>query len=108
MEHIIQQVTVELARKIIEKACSGGISDVDALASSVLQDCKQASASIIEVICSEINLRIRKGKAVRKELGLVLKEKERPSEILTALGKRNLPRDYYYDKKQSLFLPFYF
>lgn len=32
-------------RKIIEKACSGGISDAGALVSSVLQDCKQASTS---------------------------------------------------------------
>ena len=104
MEHIIQQITVELVRKITEKACSGGISDVDALASSVLQDCKQASASIIEVICSEINLRIRKDKSVRKELGLVIKEKERPREILTDLGKLNLPRDYYYDKNQEKYV----
>ena len=90
MEHIIQQITVELVRKITEKACSGGISDVDALASSVLQDCKQASASIIEVICSEINLRIRKDKSVRKELGLVIKEKERPREILTDLREKKV------------------
>lgn len=104
MERIIQQITVELVRKITEKAYSGGISDVDALASSVLQDCKQATASIIEVICSEINLQIREDKPVRKELGLVLKEKERPRELLTDLGKLSLPRDYYYDKKQEKYV----
>lgn len=37
----------------------------------------------------------------RKELGLVLKEKERTREILTGSGKLNLPRDYYYDKKHG-------
>ena len=51
MEHIIQQITVELVEKITEKAYSGGISDIDALASEVLQDCKQAATSIIETIC---------------------------------------------------------
>lgn len=35
---------MELVRKITEKACSGEILDVDALASSVLQDCKQANS----------------------------------------------------------------
>lgn len=104
MEHIIQQITVELVRKITEKVYSGEISDVDALASSVLQDCRQASASIIEAICSEINLQIRRDKPARKELGLVLKEKERPREILTELGKLNLPRDYYYDKKHGKYV----
>lgn len=104
MEHIIQQIAEELVRKITEKAYSGGITDVDALASSVLQDCRQASASIIEAICSEINLQIRRGKPARKELGLVLKEKERPREILTELGKLNLPRDYYYDKKHGKYV----
>ena len=62
MEHIIQQITVELVEKITEKAYSGGISDIDALASEVLQDCKQAAASIIETLCSAINLQIRKKK----------------------------------------------
>ena len=104
MEHIIQQITVELVEKITEKAYSGGISDIDALASEVLQDCKQAATSIIETICSEINLQIRKDKSGRKELGLVLKEKERPRELLTELGKLNLPRDYYYDKEHEKYV----
>ncbi|MDO4485549.1 MAG: UPF0236 family protein [Bacillota bacterium] len=56
------------------------------------------------MICSEINLRIRKDKSVRKELGLFIKEKERPREILTDLGKLNLPRDYYYDKNQEKYV----
>lgn len=104
METIIQQITVELVKKITEKAYLGGINDIDALASDVLQDCKQAAASIIEVICEEINLKIRKDKSGRKELGLVLKEKERPRELLTAIGKLNISRDYYHDKNNNKYV----
>lgn len=40
MEHIIQQIAQELAEKIISRAYSGEISDIDALTEEVLGDCK--------------------------------------------------------------------
>ena len=51
METIIQQIVEELSKKIVTRAYSGGINDVDGLASDVLGDCKSASVSIIEAIC---------------------------------------------------------
>ena len=81
MEHIIQQITVELVEKITEKAYSGGISDIDALASEVLQDCKQAAASIIETLCSEINLQIRKDKPAFDECYFLLYYKHKKSQL---------------------------
>ena len=104
METIIQQIIVELTRKIIEKAYSGGINDIDALASDVLWDCKSAAASIVEAICTQLNREIRTDKSHRKEQGLVLKEKNRPRELLTELGKLDLTRDYYYDKQNDRYI----
>lgn len=104
METIIQQIAEKLVKKIIEKAYSGGINDIDALTCAVLQDCKTAAAEIIETICAQINVTIREDKAGRKELGLVIKEKERPRELLTELGKLNLARDYYHDKHRNQYV----
>ena len=72
MENIIQQIVEDFTKKILEKAYSGGISDVDSLSSAVLEDCKTAARNILEVIVSELNIQIRNDKAVRKEKGLVI------------------------------------
>ena len=43
MESIIQQIAEKLIHKILERAYSGGISDIDALSSDVLGDCREAA-----------------------------------------------------------------
>lgn len=97
METIIQQILTQMAKKITEKAFSGKIADIDDLATDALEDCKQAAASIIETITEQMNQAIRTDKAGRKELGLTLKEKDRPRTLLTQLGPLHLKRDYYYN-----------
>lgn len=57
-----------------------------------------------EAIVAQANEAMRKGKAERKKLGLVLKEKERKREILTELGILNLKRDYYFDKTEGKYI----
>ena len=104
MTYIIQQIALELAKKITEKAVNGGISDIGALASSALSDCKEAALKIIEAITEELNLQIRQEKAQRKSQGLVLKEKDRPRRILTELGVLSLKRDYYQKKDGGKYL----
>lgn len=104
METSIQQIAQELINKITEKAFSGGIHDIDALASDVLQDCKTASIQIIERICAELNEQVREDKVGRKEQGLILKEKDRSRELLTELGELALRRDYYYDKHNDRYV----
>ena len=68
METIIQQITLNLAKKITEKAYSGGIREIDALATDVLEDCKAAARSIIEAITDELNKQIREDKQTRRKL----------------------------------------
>ena len=46
MDNIIQQISEKLTKKILEKAYSGGICDIDLLSSSVLEDCKSAAGSL--------------------------------------------------------------
>lgn len=101
MNDIIQQISEKLIKKILEKAYSTGLSDIDILSSSVLEDCKSAARDILEAIVSDLNLQIREDKASRKARGLILKEKNRNRSLLTELGRLNLPRDYYYDKKEG-------
>lgn len=92
MKNIIQQIALDLVEKIIKKAFEAKISDIDTLASDVLADCKTAACEILEAAVAQLNESIRKEKATRKELGLVLKEKNRKRSILTELGTLNLPR----------------
>ena len=98
MEHIIQQIAQELVEKIISRAYSGEISDIDALTEEVLGDCKASATKVIETILAEMNLQIREDKEMRKERGIVMKEKERPRSLFTKLGMLHFPRDYYYDR----------
>ena len=101
MNNIIQQISEKLTKKILEKAYSGGICDIDLLSSSVLEDCKSAARDILEAIVSDLNIKIREDKPSRKARGLILKEKNRERSLLTELGRLDLPRDYYYDKKEE-------
>ena len=101
MDNIIQQISEKLTKKILEKAYSTEISDIDLLSSSVLEDCKSAARDILEAIVSDLNIKIREDKPSRKARGLILKEKNRERSLLTEIGRLNLPRDYYYDKKEE-------
>lgn len=104
METIIQQIATNLINKILEKAYTGKISDIDALSSELLEDCKEATRCAIEAIVAEVNLQIRGDKQNRKVQGLVLKERNRPRRLYTALGELNLPRDYYYDRVKGQYV----
>ena len=70
MERIIWQTTLELGRKKTKKASSGELSDIYAPPYDVLTDCKSASVSIIEIICKEINFKIKEDKVTRKTTGI--------------------------------------
>ena len=104
MENIIQQIAEKLIHKILERAYSGGISDIDALSSDVLGDCREAAIGIVEAITAGLNQQIRDDKERRKVEGLVLKERERERSLLTELGRLNIPRDYYYDKEKDRYV----
>ena len=101
METIITQITLELLKKITDKATSENMDDLDALAADIFEDCVDSSRQIIQEVIRARNLQIRETKRFRKENGLVLKEKDRPRQIMTKLGMIEWERDYYYDRKRE-------
>lgn len=103
MEQIIQQIALQLAKNITEKSLEGGLSDLDALASDVLADCKSAAREIVEVIVAEMNTQIREDKSFRKDNGLILKEKDRPRTLLTELGEITFKRDYFKLRNSNIY-----
>ena len=101
MYNSILQLAVKLTEKICERTESGEIRDLDIMADEVLSDCRETSAEIISVIIRHLNESIRNDKETRKDMGLVIKEKDRPRRLLTHLGPICFKRDYYYDKKSE-------
>lgn len=97
MEHIIQQITSDLANAVLKKAYKGGLHDLDGLADELLSDCKSAAGRMLTTILEHLNEQIYLDKEGRKEMGLVLHEHARPRSLLTGLGLLEWKRDHYKD-----------
>lgn len=96
MERIIHLTKAFLEKIFTEHAYS--ITDLDATASALKKDSDQLSREILQILIEEMNDSLRKDKNKRKELGLVIKEKNRPRNLFTELGEIKFSRDYYYNK----------
>ena len=96
MEKIIHHVEAYLDKVFTVHAY--GITDLDATASELKKDSDELSRNILQVLIEEMNESFRKDKVSRKEMGLVIKEKDRPRCILTELGELSFSRDYYFNK----------
>ena len=96
MERIIHLTKAFLEKIFTEHAYS--ITDLDATASALKKDSDQLSREILQILIEEMNASLRKDKNKRKELGLVIKEKDRPRNLFTELGEIKFSRDYYYNK----------
>ena len=101
MYNSILQFAIDLTKKICERAESGEIRDLDLMAEAVLSDCKETSILVMSELIREMNERIRGDNQYRKELGLIIKEKDRPRSLLTVLGQIDFSRDYFYDKQDG-------
>lgn len=104
MNTSILQLAFDLARKICDRAENGEIRDLDILAGDILTDCKAASIEMLQEIIRQMNDGFREDKEIRKDLGLIIKEKERPRSLLTELGLIHFSRDYFYDKKNDSYI----
>ncbi len=104
MEHIIHQMALNLAKKLIEIFKSDKKIGLEAWTSAALEESKKFSVQVVETAIQHKNEEIRAHKSQRKEWGLVLKEKERPRSILTELGTVQIARDCYYDKRQECYV----
>ena len=104
MEYSIQQIALDLAKKITERALLSEGFSLDLMSSLALEDCKAAAREIIQVLISDMNLAIRENKESRKEAGLLIKEHDRPRDIVTELGRIRFARDYYFSKNESMYV----
>ena len=96
MEKIIHHVEAYLEK--VFSVHVNGITDLDATASELKRDSDELSRNILQVLIEEMNEALREDKLTRKEMGLVIKEKDRPRCILTELGEIHFSRDYYYNR----------
>lgn len=96
MERIIHHVEEYLERVFTVHAYN--ITDLDATASALKKESEQLSIEILQILIEKMNVSLRKDKRKRKELGLVIKEKDRPRNLFTELGEIKFSRDYYYNK----------
>lgn len=103
MDNSILQLAVGLTEKICERAKNGEIRELDVMADEILKDCRETSREILREIIRHMNEDLREQKQLRKDLGLVIKEKDRPRSLLTALGQISFTRDYYFDKENGRF-----
>lgn len=94
---IIHHVEAYLEKVFTKHAFN--ITDLDAAASALKKDSDELSRNILETLIKHMNESFRRDKSTRKEMGLVLKEKDRPRCILTELGEISFTRDYYYNKE---------
>lgn len=97
MERIIHHVEEYLQKVFTVHAYR--ITDLDTTASALKKDSEELSREILQVLIEEMNVFLREDKKTRKDLGLTIKEKERPRCIFTELGEIKFSRDCYFNKK---------
>ena len=97
----IHQIAMDLGRKIIKRTENGEIQDLDLMAKDIAEDCRTSARAMLEATLKYLNESVREDKSERKQRGLVIKEKDRPREIYTELGRIRWSRDYYYDKQNA-------
>ena len=93
---------VEFFFKILE-IILGNITDLDLLTGKLAEEARTFSVRMVEEVLGEMNLALREDKGTRKELALVLKEKNRKRKFLTELGELQFERNYYFNKKTGAF-----
>ena len=104
MEEIITRITNEMVKKICEKAFCPEWQGLADLAGQVKEICMTTGREVLEECIRSVNQAFREDKARRKELGLVLHEKERPRKVLTEMGLIDISRDCYRDRRSGSFV----
>ena len=70
-----------------------------ALSETLLEESKEEILKVLQTGLEASNKKLRNSKRVRKELGLQLKQKDRPRSVYLPVGQLNCKRDYYLDKR---------
>lgn len=97
MEKIIAKILAEYARKIVEEIGSGE-KNFDEMIKAVAAQVRPVAVKIVEASMRQLDERMRKDKAWRKEAGLQIHEKEKSKGLTTTLGPVEVTRTVYRDK----------
>ena len=104
MEEIIARLSAEMVKNICEKAFCCEWQGLAELTGQVKEICMTTGRKVVEECIRSINQALREDKAKRKELGLVLHEKDRSRKMLTEMGQIDISRDYYREKKSGKYV----
>lgn len=69
------------------------------LSETLLEDSKEEILKLLQAGLEASNRKLRNSKRARKELGLQLKQKDRPRSVYLPVGELQYKRDYYLDTK---------
>lgn len=98
METIIQQFALKLCENWIKTLNEHGLQDIDAVSSALMEVNNSVTSELLTSLLSKLDRSLLDAREVRKELGLKVKERERPREYMTVLGWLKFGRSYYYDE----------
>ena len=104
MEEIIARLLAEMAKKICKTTFSSDWRGIGELTERLKVECLTTEKAILEECLRGINQAFRENKTERKEMELVLQEKDRHREILTSLGLIDVSRDCYFDKQNGTYV----
>ena len=85
MEHIIQQLALDLGKNILKKAVKKENIDLDMLCNEISEECRSTARHMLEAIIDSWNEEMRQNKHERKEAGLVIQQRNRVRNQVTNL-----------------------
>lgn len=98
METIIQQFLIQLCGSWMKILNEHGLHDIDAVSSALMKVNNTTTLELLNSLISKLDGSLLDAREVRKELGLKVKERERPREYMTVLGWLKFNRSYYFDE----------
>lgn len=98
METIIQQFALKLCKNWMKTLNERGLHDIDAVSSALMEVNNSVTLELLTSLMSELDRSLLDARDMRKELGLKVKERERPREYMTVLGWLKFDRSYYFDE----------
>lgn len=98
MDPIIQQSALKLSNIWIKIINSHGLQDIDSLSSALMEANKSVTLELLKSLISKLDSALLDARELRKEMGLKVKQRERPRYYLTELGWLKFNRSYYFDE----------
>ena len=103
METIIQQYAIKLVTALMKLIEGNGLANIDNTCSEVLKLNNESALELIKDLISSVDASFFANKQLRKELNLVVQERNRERDYLTELGWLHYSRSYYKDEVKGIY-----